>query len=464
MAVQQVTRPDLEHLSTNTVRDSLYAFIWRWHFFAGILIAPFLLIFAITGGLFLFKPQIESALYQHVEQVRPAVTSISAEQQVTAALTAFPDSKIEAYTPPTQAGRSGLVRLITPSGEKLTVGINPHSGQVLGSINEKQRPMQIIRNLHGKLLLGLPGEMLQELAASWAFILVLTGIYLWWPRQREHFLTALFPRPGLSGRALWRNWHTITGVWISGLLIFLIITGLPWSVVSGDLIHRSAGMLGQGMPDTGVSWDGSGSRTVKSIVEDEWTTEHAHKLAGEGHASTSHANTPLPLPRVLQIAEQLALPAAFEVRMPVNEHGVYSLVTVRNLPEQVAFVHLDQYTGQVIRDIRWKDFGPLAQAIALGVALHEGRYFGLPNQLLGLFACLGLILLVVTGLCMWWQRRPRGTLAAPTVPKGYRPGPIVISLIVLLSLMIPLWGLSLVVVWLLDQISQRIFRLKRKAS
>ncbi|MCR8984715.1 PepSY domain-containing protein [Brevibacillus laterosporus] len=31
--------------------------VWRWHFYAGVLFSPFLIILACSGALYLFKPQ-----------------------------------------------------------------------------------------------------------------------------------------------------------------------------------------------------------------------------------------------------------------------------------------------------------------------------------------------------------------------------------------------------------------------
>nr|WP_253937312.1 PepSY domain-containing protein [Halobacillus sp. A1] len=45
-------------------KTSIFRAIWRWHFYAGVFVAPFLIVLAVSGGLYLFKPQIESVLYQ----------------------------------------------------------------------------------------------------------------------------------------------------------------------------------------------------------------------------------------------------------------------------------------------------------------------------------------------------------------------------------------------------------------
>ena len=42
-----------------------YRTLWRWHFYAGLFVMPFLVVLAITGTLYCFQPQIEPLLYRH---------------------------------------------------------------------------------------------------------------------------------------------------------------------------------------------------------------------------------------------------------------------------------------------------------------------------------------------------------------------------------------------------------------
>ena len=51
---------------------SLYRAIWRWHFFAGLLVIPFMLNLAITGSLYLFKDEINSTFFGYRYIVQPA--------------------------------------------------------------------------------------------------------------------------------------------------------------------------------------------------------------------------------------------------------------------------------------------------------------------------------------------------------------------------------------------------------
>lgn len=434
---------------TTEPRSGLYSAIWRWHFYAALFVIPFVLVFAVTGSIYLFKSQIENELYRDLYRVAPVGKPIAPESQVQAALSAYPGSVVEAYIPPKSPSHSALVRVKTTDRQKMTVAVNPGTGAVPGAINEQQRPLQVIREFHGKLLLGKTGQAVQELAASWTMILILTGLYLWWPRRGSKLLGTFLPRLKTSGRIFWRDLHSITGFWISGLLIFLIVTGLPWSVVSGDLIHQAASRIGRGSPDTGIGWDGGGSHTVQSPhLGQDWTTTHAQQLAGKASSQRANGQTPLPLSQVLRIAQATpSLAAPYEIRMPVDERGVYSIVTAHDgKPENTAYIHLDQYTGDIVKEVRWHDFGPLAKAIAIGVALHEGRYFGLPNQLLGLAACWGLIFMIIAGIGMGWHRHAVSTSGPPALPTGFRLTPSLIGLTLLLAILMPLFGASLLVI------------------
>ena len=61
--------------------DRLYRVIWRWHFYAGMIIAPALIVVAATGALYIFKDELEAVLYPGVTYVEPAAERVSYEDQ-----------------------------------------------------------------------------------------------------------------------------------------------------------------------------------------------------------------------------------------------------------------------------------------------------------------------------------------------------------------------------------------------
>lgn len=94
---------------------------------------------------------------------------------------------------------------------------------------------------------------------------------------------------------------------------------------------------------------------------------------------------------------------------------------------------------------------PLDRVIGFGIAAHEGQLFAPLNQLLGLFTAASLWLVCISAAVMWWRRRPIGVLGAPMVGARTSLSIGVIALIVLLGIVLPLYGVTLLVVWGLKQ-------------
>ena len=173
-----------------------YRTLWRWHFYAGLFVMPFLVVLAITGTLYCFQPQIEPLLYPHRLVVEPRATPrLDADTLLASARTAMPAGatpvSVQVSTAP---DRSAEYVFRLRDGSRESVYVNPYDGSVLGTLSVENRFMQIDRMLHRKLLLGKTGELLMELAACWTFVMIGTGIALWWPRGGARRAGAA-PRP-----------------------------------------------------------------------------------------------------------------------------------------------------------------------------------------------------------------------------------------------------------------------------
>jgi uncharacterized iron-regulated membrane protein len=106
------------------------------------------------------------------------------------------------------------------------------------------------------------------------------------------------------------------------------------------------------------------------------------------------------------------------------------------------------------------------KAMAVGIALHMGT-LGVWSVLANSVVCLSVLLLCVSGIVMWWKRRPAAVarLAAPPMPKDMPlwQGAILVGLAV--SLAFPMAGLTLLTVMALDVLFlSRLPSLKRALS
>ena len=84
--------------------------------------------------------------------------------------------------------------------------------------------------------------------------------------------------------------------------------------------------------------------------------------------------------------------------------------------------------------------------------LHEGKMFGPLNQIVVLLICLMILLSAVSGLVIWWKRRPTGRLGVPPLRHDLPKWKTAMWVMLALALAFPLVGASLITVWLLDRL------------
>jgi uncharacterized iron-regulated membrane protein len=116
---------------------------------------------------------------------------------------------------------------------------------------------------------------------------------------------------------------------------------------------------------------------------------------------------------------------------------------------------LDPVTGTILNRENFNQRHPIDQIVGYGIAAHEGQLFGWFNQALGVLTAAGLCLLAVSGVVMWWRRRPDGKLGAPEPVGSDRLALGLCVLLIGFGLFLPLFGLSLIVVGLIERLVLR---------
>ncbi|WP_250890383.1 PepSY domain-containing protein [Sphingobium nicotianae] len=109
-------------------RAAVYRTIWRWHFYAGLFVIPFILLLALTGAAYLFKPQVErweEAPFRSARVDRVVVPSA----QVTAALAAFPGSSLVSYRLPERPGDAAMIHVALADARRCATYSSRRTGQ-----------------------------------------------------------------------------------------------------------------------------------------------------------------------------------------------------------------------------------------------------------------------------------------------------------------------------------------------
>lgn len=440
------------------MRTSFYNLAWRWHFYAGLLVAPVMILLAITGIIYLFKPQLDPLMYPHLLQVEVQEKALSADAQLARVHETYPGAIVDQYLPPASPDSSAQF-VLQVNGATLDLFVNPYTGQVLGTQHGLYNLQAIARALHGELMVGKVGDAVVELAAGWGIVLVVSGLYLWWPRGNGA-AGVLWPRLRSRGRTFWRDLHAVVGFWGSLGLLFMLLTGMTWTGIWGkqyaELWNRfPTGMFSE-VPLSDVK-----ARTLNDAARQTvpWALEttpmpmsggaHAEHM-GHAGANSGPAAPQVGLQGVVDIAERAGVHAGYSITLPKTGTGVYTVAVFADDPRNDATLHIDQYTGQVLVDVRYAQYGLLARATELAVMLHEGKMFGLANQLIVLVVCLMVLLGSVSGLVIWWKRRPAKGLGVPPLRHGLPLWKTAVGVMIALGLAFPLVGASLLAVAVLE--------------
>ncbi len=427
------------------LRETVYRAVWRWHFYAGLICLPFLFLLAATGALYLFKAEIDATVFSHRTVVTASGDPVGPDRLVYNAMQAVPDGVPVSYTEPSSPTGSALVTM-TVNGEKTLVFLDPYRGHVLDALPAAQEFSGVVRRLHSLTLFGPAANLVVEIVAGFAVILVVTGTYLWWPRGQGGEGGVVTLRATPRRRVWWRDLHAVTGLLGGGGLLFLALTGLPWSGWWGQEVRAWSNAAGLGQPHR--LWADKPVSTVPMravLNEPGWTMQDAPVPRSEPRPAPA-----IGLDRAAAILRDMGMPAGFELALPIGETGVYAAAAYPRDVTAQRMVSLDQYTGRPLVDVRFGEIGPVGQAIQLGIGLHKGELLGRANQLAMLAFCLATILLSVTAGVMWWKRRPAGRLGVPPLPRDRRVRAGVTGLVLGLGALFPLTGLAILALIGLD--------------
>ncbi|OEF23892.1 PepSY-associated TM helix domain-containing protein [Vibrio rumoiensis] len=456
-------------------KKTFYFMAWRWHFYAGLFVVPFMIMLALTGLVMLYGNTIEDIRYQSIIQVTPSETLTAPSLQLSQVQQHFPDSTIKEFIPSHQADQANRFAIVKPDGSGWFVLVNQYSAAIQGEIS-RDNLYALANDIHGSLLIGDMGDRLVETAASLAIVLLMTGLYMWWPRDNASKAGFFKLRLSSGKRIFWRDLHTNIGGVTSIFLLFFLITGLSWAGIWGGKMVQAWSSFPEAKYDNiPLSKQTHASMNHGATEEVPWNLEQvpmpvsqvptSEQDAGQevskhsGHGAISpqshyaiHAHE---LNAIVEKGQQLGF-GYFRVRFPQDATGVYTLSAdtmsgdISN-PTQDRTVHIDQYSKQIIIDFNWNEYSPMAKFMAAGIAFHEGD-IGLWNKALNTALCLFFIFIAVSGVVMWWLRKPTGQmrLVPPPLPKNsqlWKRGAVVM---VVTAIVFPMAGIAIVSMMLLD--------------
>jgi uncharacterized iron-regulated membrane protein len=343
--------------------------LFKVHLYAGLAAALFLVIAGVTGAMLAFEGDYDRWMHPSLWNVAVRDTRVSEERLLEQVEAQFAPARVEQIS----VGAADIAQVFTLTSG-IRVFIDPYDGSVRGvrsGISRLEALVWFVERLHVGLAAGPLGRWVVDVSTSAVLLLTVTGLVLWWRKKRWRIRWA-----GSWRRVTW-DLHNVIGLCGSALFILLAATGCC------------------------LAFDGA-------LL---WVT----------HTSPWHV-PPLPRsvvsspPRRRRSLDQLAreadraLPAAstYVIRLPMRDRSPVQFLKRGPGGAGHSTVFVDQYAGTILRvdDFRTLPGGYRAREVML--AVHTGNLLGAATRMLMSLSSLGLVLLVITGVFVWWKKEMRG--------------------------------------------------------
>lgn len=362
-------------------RLSARAIVRRVHLWTGLTLGLLFALAGVTGSVLAFYPELDNSLHPELRQVAADARPASWQAVYDALRRDHPERQGAWRIEVTQTGGAVAVRYYNPPETRgqafapLMIWLDPGS---LATIREGfwgSYPTTWIYALHWQLLSGTTGEVVMGIAGIAMLVLLLSGLWIWWPRSGQWRRALRFkPQAGRSRRLY--DIHKLAG--LIGLPVLLVVTAtgvlleLPRQV--RPIIARASPLFA--MPDMSVTPTATGMLPLDTLV-----------ARGTGifpGAQLAWIETPRD--------------ATAPVRINLAQAGEPS----RRFPR--TNVWLDPYTGRIlaVRDAM-RDGGGDTMLNWLH-PLHSGEAFGLAGRILVLLSGFVAAALAFTGWLRWATR------------------------------------------------------------
>ena len=434
-------------------QQPLLALLIRLHLYVGLLVGPFIFVAALSGVVYALTPQLEDRLYAEQLFANSTGTSQPLARQIEVAQAYVGETAtLSAVRPAPKPGTTTRVMFKSPElgeSESRAVFIDPVTAEIRGDLlvygTSGVLPLRTwLDQLHRSLLLGEPGRIYSELAASWLWVAALGGFALWIIRRRR--ASGAVRSKGL------RHWHATLGLCLLIGLLFFSATGLTWSRWAGDNIGVARAALGMSTPSVSTTLDGEAITAAG---------EHAHHT---GMAMpVARTAEPQMFDRVLRAAREGGIGAGkVEIMPAAGPNRAWTVTEIdRSWPTQVDAVAIDPRTLQITDRTDFASFPVAAKLTRWGIDAHMGSLFGLANQLLLAVTALGLATLVALGYLMWWRRRAAARRVSVLQALGaLSPRALGTTLVValLFGICLPVLGASLLIFLIVEALLDALAR------
>ncbi|MBB6463634.1 PepSY-associated TM helix domain-containing protein [Flammeovirga kamogawensis] len=369
--------------------------ISKLHLILGLVSGLIVFIVSITGCIYTFEHEIQELTqpYRFVKEVKGKVLPPSIIKEIAYKATDGMDVQRIYYETPENA--SMALHYADDAPYFYLTFIDQYTGEVLKIKNLRTDFFTVILYLHISLLLP-NGELIVGIATLVFFIMLVSGIVLWWPKNKKKNAVKQKFKIKWNGRWRRKNYdlHSVLGFYAAWVLLFTIITGLIWSF---EWFENSLYFIASGgdtpQKTTYVSEVSSNNLTNSSLpaIDRAW-----YKVLED---DTTILGTTIYIPQ--KETDPIKIYSS-------PDYGTYGKLDWR---------YFDQYSLKELSDKndfsgRYQNATTAQKIFRLNYDIHTGAILGITGKFIMFFISLISASLPITGFLLWLGRKKKkkGTL------------------------------------------------------
>jgi len=371
--------------------------IGKLHLWLGFISGLGVFIIAVTGCILAFQQEIESVTKPYTYTAsRPGMAPLPPSALKAIAVKEITHKQPNGVLYPGKDKSASVMFYGANPDYYYQVFMDPYTGKVIKVWSEEGDFFHFI--LHGHYYLWLPPAIGQPVVASVTlifFIMLITGLVLWWPRNKA----AAKQRFSVKWNAKWKrlnyDLHNVLGFYVMIVGLLLATTGLVWGFQWFSKAVYFATSGGEHLPVDAPPLSDTSKAAAYKVPEDQVWQQLRKKAPADAGIMVSYAPD-----------KSAAIAASINYRPGTYyklDNYYFDQNTLAVLPAR------GPYTGEYAKA------GFADKLRDMNYDIHIGAIIGLPGKIIVFLASLVCASLPITGVYIWWGRRHKKIKKSPVV-------------------------------------------------
>jgi uncharacterized iron-regulated membrane protein len=350
-----------------------------------------IMVTCLTGAILVFEKELQQLFSKERYFVNKTGTRLSTDSLLKNVTAAIPKGKIASIKVYNDPNRTAEVVVNKPAAKKsnkaqgkgkpestrLVAFVDPYTGGIIEFYDHKKSFFYFTMDLHRWMLGGDTGKLIVGICTTIFLFIIITGIILWWPKNRAILKQRLKIKSNAGYKRLNHDYHVVLGFYSAIFLFVFAFTGLAWS----------------------FEWFNKGIYKVTRSSMEKAPTPKSQILD-----STKRIDTETALQTVVH---ELGTASYYNMSLPKDSTDPFSITLLPPDPlhESATDTYfVDAYTGTIAGIQKFKDRNLGQRVRATFKPVHVASVYGTTSKVIGFIVCLLGTFLPLTGIIMWINR------------------------------------------------------------